>query len=273
MTAELPQRFQSRNKVCARNFFATAGIVLWILFLLPPLLAWTKSYEYVQAIQFCFFAVVIPFLLVAGGPWRWLGLTSNESLRFGSDGVLEAPAKPLLFDRIAISKAQRKGHRRPVVLAIIFIGQSIVWRSSPVVDAMVRHTWLSVFESLALIVAGVFLWLDLVEAPPFRPGATRPYRIGVSTLSMWTVWVLAYLMAMSQNSWYRNIHHVAGQGLSQSADQQLTAGVMWFITAAAFLPVIFSNLNRWLKSEDDPDEELYQLVRRDRTRGFFGTNP
>jgi hypothetical protein len=90
---------------------------------------------------------------------------------------------------------------------------------------------------------------------------------------MWTVWVLAYLMAMSQNSWYRNIHHVAGRGLSQSADQQVTAGVMWFITAAAFLPVIFSNLNRWLKSEDDPDEELYQLIRRDRTRGFFGTNP
>ena len=273
MTAELPQRFQSRNKVYARNFFATAGIVLWILFLVPPLLAWTKSYEYIQAIQYCFFAVVIPFLLVAGGPWRWLGLTSNEPIRFDSDGALASPTNPRLFDRIAISNSQRKGHRRAVTLLIIFIGQSIFWRSSPVVDALVRHGWLSVCESVALIGGGVLLWTHLVEAPPFRPDATRPYRIGISTISMWTIWVLAYLMAMAQNSWYHEIHHVAGRGLSQSADQQLTAAVMWFIAAAVFLPVIFSNLSRWLKSEDDPDEELYQLVRKDRTRGFFGTNP
>lgn len=90
---------------------------------------------------------------------------------------------------------------------------------------------------------------------------------------MWTVWVLAYLMAMSQSSWYHEFHYAVGRGISQSADQQLTAGVMWFTAAVAFMPVIFSNLNCWLKSEDDPDEELYQLVRRDRTRGFFGTKP
>jgi hypothetical protein len=48
---------------------------------------------------------------------------------------------------------------------------------------------------------------------------------------------------------------------------------MWFISASAFMPIIFANLNRWLQSEEDPDEELYQLVRRDRSRGFFGTNP
>ena len=47
---------------------------------------------------------------------------------------------------------------------------------------------------------------------------------------------------------------------------------MWFIAAAGFLPIVFVNLYRWLQSEEDPDEELYQLVRKDRTRGFFGTN-
>ena len=272
MNAEISQSRSFRNKARARNLLAGAGLLLWLLFLTPPFSTWTRSYEYVQAAQYCFFAIIIPFLLVAGRPWRWLGLTSDEPVRFSSDGVLVSPARPRLFDRVAIARAKRTDHRRAVVLTMLFMGQSILWRSSPVVDALVRHAWLTDVESLALIVAGSFLWVDLIEAPPFRPGATRPYRIGISTVSMWTVWVLAYLMAMSQNSWYQDIHHVAG-GLSQSADQQFTAGAMWFLSAASLLPVIFSNLNRWLKSEDDPYEELYQLVRRDRTRGFFGTNP
>jgi hypothetical protein len=95
----------------------------------------------------------------------------------------------------------------------------------------------------------------------------------MSAIVMWAVWVTAYLMAMSHNSWYPTIHHFAGHGLSQSADQQISAAILWFMSAAAFLPVVFSNLNRWLQSEDDPDDELYQLVRQHRTRGFFGTNP
>ena len=272
MNAESSLSSSSHNKARARNLFAGAGLLLWLLFLTPPLSTWTRSYEYVQASQYCFFAIIIPFLLVAGRPWQWLGLTSNEPVRFDSDGVLVSPTRPRLFDRVAIARAKRNDHRRAVALTILFMGQSILWRSSPMVDTLVRHAWLTDIESLALIVAGALLWIDLIEAPPFRPGATRPYRIGISTVSMWTVWVLAYLMAMSQNSWYHAIHHVAG-GLSQSADQQFTAGAMWFLSATSFLPVIFSNLNRWLKSEDDPDEELYQLVRRDRTRGFFGTNP
>jgi hypothetical protein len=90
---------------------------------------------------------------------------------------------------------------------------------------------------------------------------------------MWTVWVTAYLMAMTHSSWSPVFFHKAGLDLSQSADQQFTAGAMWIISAAAFMPLVFSNLNRWLRSEDDPDDELYQLVRCERTRGFFGTNP
>lgn len=272
MNAEIAQSRSSRSKARARNLLAGAGLLLWLLFLTPPLSTWTRSYEYVQGAQFCFFAVIIPFLLVAGRPWQWIGLTSNEPVSFDSDGGLTSPVRLRLFDRVAIERAKRSDHRRAVALTLVFIGQAILWRSSPVVDELVRHGWLVVVESLDLTVVGALLWVDLVEAPPFRPGATRPYRIGISTVSMWTVWVLAYLMAMSQNSWYHDFHHVAG-GLSQSADQQFTAGTMWFLSAAAFLPVIFSNLNRWLKSEEDPDEELYQLVRRDRTRGFFGTNP
>jgi len=273
VSSEVPQGSSGHIQSSVRNVLCALGFILWIVFLVPPLISWTKSYEFVQAAQYCCFAIVVPFLLVAGGSWRCLGLAPSSELRIDSDGVPVAVSKPRRIDRFAIRSSRRIGHRQVVTMVIIFVGQSIFWRSSPVVDALIRHPWLSTIESLTLILAGVFLWLDLVEASPFHPGATRPYRIGVSAISMWTVWVLAYLTAMSQDPWYRGFQHVAGQGLSPSADQQFTAGVMWFISAAAFLPVIFSNLIRWLKSEDDPDDELYRLVRRDHTRGFFGTNP
>jgi cytochrome c oxidase assembly factor CtaG len=249
------------------------ALTAWVLALVPPFVTWSTRYEFAQAIQFGLFAVAVPAMVVAGGPWRWLGLASKRPLQFDSDGRLlsTAPLRPV--DRIASRRLNELGHRRAIVLVLVFVAQTILWRSSPVVNALVRHPWLEVIESLALVGAGVLLWLDLIESAPFRPRTTRPFRIGMSATAMWAVWVTAYLMAMSHNSWYPAIHHEAGRGLSQSADQQISAAILWFTSAVAFMPVVFSNLIRWLQSEDDPDDELYQLVRQHRTRGFFGTNP
>jgi len=262
-----------RRKSYFRTTLVIASLGLWLLFLIPPLETWSRQYEFVQAIQFCLFAIVIPALLVAGGPWRLLVLASGEPLRFSSDGALVSPGPRKLFDRWALSRVGRRGHQRSVSLLLLFMGQTILWRSAPVVDLLGRHVWLVVIESITLVVGGVLLWFELVDSPPLSPSTTRPYRIGISAIAMWTVWVTAYLMAMTHSSWSPVFHHKAGLDLSPYVDQQFTAGVMWFIAAVAFIPLVFSNLNRWLRSEDDPDDELCQLVRRDRTRGFFGTNP
>ena len=56
-------------------------------------------------------------------------------------------------------------------------------------------------------------------------------------------------------------------GLSLVADQQITAGVMWAVASACFVPVIFFNLFQWLHGEEDPDEALQRLVREERRRG------
>jgi cytochrome c oxidase assembly factor CtaG len=91
-------------------------------------------------------------------------------------------------------------------------------------------------------------------------------RIAVAAVSMWTIWVLAYLVAMSPHDWYRAYHHMSGHGLSLAADQQIAAGVLWFLAASCFVPLIFWNLLQWLRSEEDPDEELQRLVREERRR-------
>ena len=113
--------------------------------------------------------------------------------------------------------------------------------------------------------AGVGLWLELVESPPFSPRLARPKRIALAAVAMWTIWVTAYLVGLSHASVYRSYAHVAGRDLSVSADQALTTGILWVTSLCAFIPVIFSNLVLWLRSDEDPDDALYRLV-RDRRR-------
>lgn len=259
--------------ILRRNLFALSGLALWILVLVPPVLSWAGRYEFVQALQFSLLCLIVPFLLVVGGPWRWFGLTSDEPFQFDSDGALVKPTRLRRFDLVARSKMADKGYRRAVTYLLLFMADVILWRLSPVVDTLVHHPWLAIIESLCLVIIGALLWVELVKAPPFEPSATRPYRIGVSAVAMWTLWVIAYLMAMGQGSWYPAFHYGVGRWPSSWLDQLLTTGVIWFSSAGAFLPVIFSNLNQWLKSEDDPDDELHQLIRKDRVRGFFGAKP
>jgi cytochrome c oxidase assembly factor CtaG len=254
------------------NVLTVLGLLLLLVCLTPPFTNWSIRYGFVQAIQFDVFAIVVPVLFVAGSPWRRLGLASGTPYRFDPDGALISPTKPLIVDRMALARARRRGNNRAVLEVLSFIALTILWRSAPVADAMVRHPWLEIVEASTMLVAGIVLWLDLIESPPVSPATARPYRIGMTAAAMWTVWVVAYLQAMSHDSWYSAFHHVAGQGISLSADQQLTAGFMWLLSASAFLPVVFWNLIHWLQSEEDPDAELYQLVRQDHTRGFFGTN-
>ena len=81
---------------------------------------------------------------------------------------------------------------------------------------------------------------------------------------MWLLWTEAYLVGMSQSGWYSNFSHVAGRGLSQAADQQVAAMVLWLIATVVFVPVIFVNAMRWLHSDPEPDAELRRLLKEDR---------
>jgi cytochrome c oxidase assembly factor CtaG len=250
-----------------RTSLAVLGFVLWSAWYLPPLEGWARRFEYVQAMQFAAFSILIPVLLVSGAPWKWLGLSSGDTPQVDDDGRIEGTHDVRIVDRQVFVRARKTSNVRATWLAGSFIALTIFWRVAPVVDYTVRHPWVVAVESLSLIGLGIALWLDLVESPPLSPGTSRPYRLGIAAVVMWTVWVLAYLDAMSHNSWYTAFHHVAGHGISEAADQQFTAAFMWFLSATAFLPVIFWNLVHWLQSEENPTDELNRMIRRERTLG------
>jgi len=245
-----------------RGLLSILSILVLIIAIVPPMWNWSLRYEFVQAIQFCLFGFAAPALFAVGAPW----LGFRHSLEPAS-----LDNQPAWFRRWNARRVREKAQFRVLSAATAVIIASIFWRVAPVVNALVHHSWLVPVEALTLFVSSVFLMVELVESPPLAPGISRPYRIGVTAVVMWCAWIVAYLAGMSHDSWYTAFHHVAGSGISASADQQFSAGFVWFLTAAVFVPIIFWNLIHWLQTEEDPNEEIIKLFRQEREHGFFGS--
>ena len=246
----------------ARLWCVVAAGVLTVLALVPPLSGLAHRYETAEALRFSVFAIVVPALVVLGAPWWRLGLAARP----GSPADGGAPTGPV--DRLARGRRRHPELIRAFGFVALDVAVMTLWRTPVGVDNVVRHGWLVVPELVTLVAAGVGLWLECIESPPLVPRSTRPLRAAIAAVAMWSVWIMAYLVALSRSNWYATFHHVAGHGLSAPADQQFATVVLWFVAAAAFVPVVFWNLTRWLRTEEDPDDELHRLVKEERRRGW-----
>ena len=245
-----------------RGRLSIISVVLVIVSLSPPVWGWSFRYGFVQAIQFCVLGFGAPTLFVAGAPW--LG-------RRERDGSSILRAQRSWCQRWNSRRVREKAQLRTLLAGASVVTSTLVWRAAPPVNALVHHHWLLLVEAVTLFVPMVFLMVEVIESPPFTPGISRPYRIGVSAVVMWSAWVVAYLAGMSHDSWYTSFHHATGQGISATADQQLSAGFVWLLTASVFVPIVFWNLAHWLQSEEDPNEDIVKLFRQEREHGFFGS--
>jgi cytochrome c oxidase assembly factor CtaG len=220
-----------------------------VLVLVPPLSSSARRYDWAEALQFTVLALVGPGLFVAGAPWERIGL-----------------------GRVATALAEARRRHLERLRAVALVGAAlacmVAWRLPAAVDRLHSGGWPLGVEVLSLSVAGTVLCLECVTSPPLVPRSTRPIRIALCALSMWTIWVLAYLVAMSNANWYRAYDTIGSNGLRPAIDQQIAAGIMWGISASCFIPLIFWNLLQWLRSEEDPDDELHRLVREERRRAL-----
>lgn len=217
-----------------------------VVALVPPVATLARRYDFVEAVQFCLLALGVPALLVLGGPWQ----RSQRAAR--------------LAER---RRRHPEGVRSIAFLALYGIAV-VAWRIPPSVDGLVRHPWLLGIEAVTLVAAGVGLWLELLESPPLVPRSPPPWRALYAALPMWTIWVTAYAVGLSRAEVYRAFHHVAG-GLSAAADQEVATGTLWGVALLAFVPVVFANLLRWLRNDEQPDEELRRLVRVEARRAAW----
>jgi cytochrome c oxidase assembly factor CtaG len=148
---------------------------------------------------------------------------------------------------------------------VVFFGVCLVWRLPPAVDALARHPLLAAAELVTLLAAGIGLWLELVASPPLAPRLPNPHRATIAALAMWSTWAVAYALGFANHAVFHG-YDAAGSGLSAVADQQITVGLVWAVSAFCFVPVIFVTMLSWLKDNDDPDEELQRLARDERQR-------
>jgi cytochrome c oxidase assembly factor CtaG len=241
------------------------AVVLGVLALVPPLSTEARRVEAYEALQFALLAVAVPALLVLGAPWRRLGAATGGEALHDAEGIAVLE-RPRVADRLAASRRRHPELARSLAYLLVDAAAVVAWRIPAAVDALAQHPWLSLLEAVVLVAGGVGLWLELVESPPFAPRLARPKRIAVAAVAMWVIWVSAYLVGLAHGSVYRAYPHVPGRGLSVSADQAITTGLLWFLSLCAFVPVVFSNLMLWLRSDEDPDDALYRLV-RDGRRG------
>jgi cytochrome c oxidase assembly factor CtaG len=230
-----------------RRALSVAAAVLLLAAIAPPFNGWLRRYEWTEALQFAVLAIAVPALLTIGAPWSALGLGSFAS-------------------RLADARRRHPENSRTVAFVIVELFAFVAWRTPAAVNWIATGGWRVLVEAIVVVPAGVCFWLECVESPPLVPRSTRPVRIAAAAFGMWTIWVLAYLVGLSHADWYRSFSHVAGSGISLAADQQVTTGVLWFVAACAFIPVIFWNLMAWLRSEEDPDQELHRLAKETRRR-------
>jgi len=261
-----PADGRSRAVAALRLTLSLLAPVLLVLCVVPPVATYARRFEFVEALQFCLIAITVPVFVACGAPWRRLGLAAAVAPRIDADGSVEAPDGIRPVDKQALVRRRHPEPWRAVVAAAVYLAVVILWRVPGTVDALARHWWLVLVEVATLVPPGVVLWLELVESPPLTPRLTRPHRVAMAAVVMWVIWVLAYLVGLAHGAWYSGFDHTVATGISVSADQQLTTAVIWMLSGAAFVPVVFWNLIFWLQSEDDPDDELYRLVRQDRNR-------
>ena len=259
-----------------RVWLAVAGMVAVVVSLIPPVATLARQYVFVESAQFALYAIVAPALIVLGAPWRLLrlsragdGIPAEVPAEAASGAAPGAPAVAGLpdgagpFDRLAAGRRQHRSFLRASVFLLWFFGTCLVWRLPPAVDALARHPALVVAELVTLLAAGIGLWLELVASPPLAPRLPNPQRAAIAALAMWSTWAVAYALGLANHAVFHG-YDAAGSGLSAVADQQITVGLVWAVSAFCFVPVVFVTMLAWLKDNDDPDEELQRLPRNER---------
>ncbi len=233
-----PGRQMARVRALAvpvRPWLALAAVVAVAGLLVPPVSDYARQYAWFQAVQFVVFAVAAPALLVLGLPGR-------------------ARRRP--------APAAWQPARRACVRVAVFIVVVVAWRLPGALDALAASPALAVAEMATLVAAGAGVWLELTDRTAGNLRLTRPARAAAAALSMWTIWIMAYITGMSRSAWPVGYGHPAMRSISIAADQQIGVAIMWAVPALCFAPLFYGLLMTWLGEHDDPDREL-----RDATSG------
>ena len=234
----------------SRDILAGLAVAVVVVSVVPPLSTDARRYVFAEAIRFCLIALAMPVLVALSAP------LSRAAARWAPERLAR------LVARRDGTRSSRRGLVRLVVRLVPYLGAFIVWRNPASVDALATTPGLVVAEIATFAVVGVAFWIELVPTPPIPPIVTAGQRIVPTAIAMWMIWILAYFVGFSHTAWFPSVHANRG-GLGVIADQELSSGVLWIAAAATFLPVIFTNLARFLRGDDEVQDEVARIIAED----------
>jgi cytochrome c oxidase assembly factor CtaG len=240
----------------SRRWLAVAAVALVAASLLPPLEVLARRYLFVEAVQFCVFALAAPALAVLGAPARLFTRAAGPGAGHGEAGL------------VGLAEARRRSPFAAAVgYLVAWVAVCVAWRLPPVLDGLARHPVLIAPEAVTLCAAGAGLWRQLVHPPPRAPRLTRPQRACVAALAMWSIWVSAYVLGFASHP-VVPAYDRGGSHLLPVDDQEITAFVLWLAAAFSFLPIVFTAVLTWLKDSSEPAAEPRRDVSVRAVRGW-----
>jgi cytochrome c oxidase assembly factor CtaG len=203
---------------------------------LPPVASRAEHVVWVAAVQFGALLFGVAPLAAIGAPLAAFGPSRQAR-----------PGKPRPG---RAKRSWRREVRLPPWRGWLGIGAFWVllvgWRVPAAVDALAAdRAWLWL-EAASLVAGGWVFWSALIGSPPWLALHQRPRRMALAAVATWSTWIFAYVVGFSTRPFYPAYAKEA----SPMASQELSVGVLWAMSTIAFVPVIFANLLRWLRSEE-----------------------
>lgn len=184
-------------------------------------------------------------LMLVAAPLLALGAPITQLLRVASPEVRQRWILPILHS----GPVSVIGH--PLVTWLIFTG--VLWFAhfSPLFDLALRDPFIHDLEHGLFLAAALLFWWPVVGLDPSPHRMGYPARIGYVLLQMPFSSFLAMVVLFADTPLYSFYAALgAPYGITAVADQQLAAGIMWFIGDVTLIGAILLIVAAWMRDEE-----------------------
>jgi putative membrane protein len=164
--------------------------------------------------------------------------------------LLLAVAPPLIVLSTAWTRLWQslpRGLTHPLFAWTLFNVTMVVWHIPALYDVSLRSGALHVLEHCLFFGTGLLFWGAAFDSARLASW----WRIAYLTMGMLVGWLIALVLAFATSPLYSAYAALPHRpwGLSELADQQIAAGVMWVPGSLAYTVAIIVFVYRWLEPE------------------------
>ena len=213
-----------------------AGLAVAVLALVSPLGYWSRHLIWIRSLQDILLAVVVPPLIVLGGPWLVLlrGLGRTRQLAGRTSGY---SAPHWLSWPVAVTAG----------FTVVWCG----WHVPALYDGALRYPVVYAVEVASYLAVGVAFWLQLIGSRPFTPRFPPFYRVMLIAATVLISTILAMVLGFGANVIYPAYRGVPDHSAAiVVGDQQAGGAELWVLVLLPYVIAGIFLLNQWLNDEE-----------------------